>query len=97
MARTFLIPNGTDNGRSEAEPTGYQLELGPPPERIDRQMLIGNSGLSGPNTNTWPATGGLEFLGHVPTEYVQDAVIAPPTPSIDDRAGIPAVFAGNPL
>lgn len=95
--RTFLIPKGADNGRSAAEPTGQALELGPTPERIDRQLMVGNAGLSGPNTNTWPATGGLQYLGHVPTEYVQDAMLAPPIPTIDDTAGVPAIFAGNPL
>lgn len=95
--RTFLIPKENDNGRPEINPTDRQLELGPTPERIDRQLMIGNTGLSGPNTNTFPATGGLEYLGHIPTEHVQDAVLAPPIPSIDDRQGIPAIFAGNPV
>lgn len=95
--RTFLIPKGADNGRPEAEPTAQQLQQGPTPNRVDRQLMVGNRGKTGPNTNAFPNTGGLQYLGHVPTEHVQDAVLSAPIPTIDDRAGIPAIFAGNPV
>lgn len=97
MPRLFRIFRGADNGRSALTDTDRELQLGPVPERVDRQVMVGNRGKIGPNVSGFPPTGGLEFLGHVPTVHVVDGVVPSPTTAIDDTVGVPAIFAGNPL
>lgn len=92
----FIIPRGADSGHSEQLRTDTDLELGPAPNRIDRPISL-SRGLTGPRVNSFPMTAGMEYIGHVPLVQLRRGPSMHPGNAIDDRAAIPAVYAGNPV
>lgn len=93
----FLIARGKESGHSEQLRTDAQLQTGPAPDRIDRPMDL-RLGYIGPNyVNAFPMTGGLLYVGHVPTVQIRRGPTLTPGNAIDDTAPIGAIFAGNPV
>lgn len=92
----FLVPRGKEAGRSFLFRTDAELESGPAPERIDRPSLL-SFGKTGPRVNSFPMTGGMQYVGHVPLVQIRRGPSMHPGNAIDDRAPIPAVYAGNPV
>lgn len=95
--KRWIRTGGAVAGRSALLTTDEQLQLGPRPDRIDRPQSANNTGKIGPNVNGFPMTYGMEYVGAVPLVHVAQGVAIPPTTAIDDRAAVPAVYAGNPL
>lgn len=92
----FLIPRGREAGRSYLFRTDTELQAGPAPERIDRPMLL-SLGYTGHRVNSFPMTGGLQYIGHVPLAQVRRGPTMQPGNAVDNSAAIPAVYAGNPV
>ncbi len=65
-------------------------------ERIDRINVSNNTGKVGPNVSSFPPTGGMQFLGHIPMVHRAQGIVPIPGNSTDDRAFIPAILSGNP-
>lgn len=91
-----IIPRGGASGHSEQLRTDVDLQLGPPPDKIERLVTV-SRGKVGPNVNTFPMTGGMQFVGHVPLVQIRRGPTLNPGNAIDDRASIPAIYAGNPV
>lgn len=91
------ITHTAPSGASEQLRTDADLQIQPGPDRIDRQQHANIRGKIGPNVSAFPMTGGMEYVGHVPIVHVAQGVTQQPGGGVDDRAAIPAVFAGNPL
>lgn len=93
----FLTPNDKPSGHSEQLTTDHQLQTqGGVPDRIDRLQTV-SRGKVGPNVNTFPMTGGMEYVGQVPLVTIVRGPTMHPGNAIDDMASVPAVFAGNPV
>lgn len=84
---------GTRNG--VIIPTGWQQDRGVP-EQIDRPLSANNRGIIGDGVNSFPTTGGLRFVGHVPLIHVAQGIAPRQGITIDDFSQIPAIFVGNP-
>lgn len=92
----FVIPRGADSPHTEQLRPPNVLDVGPGPNRIDRPGLM-SKGKIGPNVNAFPMTLGMEYVGHVPLVQIRKGPSLIPGNTVDDRATIPAIFAGNPV
>lgn len=95
--KQFIIPRNKESGHPDQLRTDVNLQLGPPPDKVDRtaQALFGPAGARG--INTFPTTGGLMGIGRVPIVHLVRSPSMVPGNAVDDRATVPAVYAGNPL
>lgn len=97
LRRHFVIPRGEESGHREQIRTDNRLQLGPPPDKIDRPGDL-QRGIIGPaGVNAWPPTGGLQYIGHVPLVHVMRGPVLKSTGLIDEKVSIPAVFAGESI
>jgi hypothetical protein len=91
------IPRPANAGRTEVIDTARDLELGPPPGRIERIANTRVAGLTNARVgNTFPATAGMGYIKHLPIGKITPAVV-PNLRTISDDAWVGAVFAGNPV
>jgi hypothetical protein len=89
----ILAPAG---GRESQIKTDYELNIGPAPRKIMRQLWNRMNGEIGPdNIASFPYNAEWSFLPH---QYVprNPQGAGPYLKGMDDTAPIPAVFAGNP-
>jgi len=94
--RKHGVITGNSDGNRRQNTTDHYLNEGPLPDKIERpfDMRFGPAGPRGIATH--PATGGLQYIGHVPLVHVMRTPMANPTIASDDRAHVGAIYAGNP-
>lgn len=92
----FIVTGGQESGHSEQLTTDHELETGGAPFMIDRIQSL-QRGKIGPNVNSFPMTAGMQYVGHVPLVQLRRGPTLTPGNAVDDRAIVPAVFAGNPI
>lgn len=87
-------------GRSSAIATDWQLQTGPAPTRIQRDLfdrmrdMVGPTGGNDVGMASFPYNAEWSWLPHVP--IVRHVYAVKDFKSFDDNAVIPAVYAGNP-
>jgi len=96
LRRHFIIPRGTQATAHEAIPSlPEQWASGPAPDKIDRPGDL-RMGIVGRGVNSFPPTGGLLYVGHVPLVHLMRSPTLQPGNTFDDRSNIPGIFAGDP-
>jgi hypothetical protein len=92
----ITAPSGGDRS-GVVIPTGWEQDVSIP-NPIDRPNRANDRGIIGPRRmDSFPTTGGLMFVGHVPLVHVAQGVVPSPANTVDDTAEIPAIFVGNPV
>lgn len=89
-----VISRNSDGNRRQTM-TDHFLNEGPLPDKIDRPFDM-RFGPVGKGVNTFPTTGGMQYIGHVPLVHVMRTPTANPSVQADDRAHVGAIYAGNP-
>ncbi len=93
--RLHAIITGNRDGNRRQETTDHLLGSGPLPTRIIRPTDM-RFGKVGPNVNTFPVTAGMQFIGHVPLVHLERTPMLIPSANVDNRAHVPALYAGDP-
>lgn len=81
----------------EKPQTGYEMQEGPPPDRVGTRFTANTGGLIGDDVSGWPFSGGQSFIPNI-------AVVRSPRvpasragiPGVDNTAFIPAFAIGDP-
>lgn len=96
--RDLRIATGESGSRNGIQiPTGWEQDI-PLPNPIDRPNRANDRGIIGPHRmDSFPTTGGLEFVGHVPIVHIAQGVVPRQSNIIDDYSEVPAIFVGNPV
>jgi hypothetical protein len=95
-SRRMIGGDASNGSRSFVNHTDAELQLGPPPNRIDNPMPARHAGIIGRDISGWPYDGSALLIPHqmIPRKPI---TISPFARTIDTGVTIPAIPIGGPV